>query len=238
MLIPLKVDVPMYRTPWANYAIMALVIVVSIAGFVDTDFFWSLAGAEATVRSTAYGGAQVELTLTNRLLALPMFALTSSMLHVGILHLAGNMLFLWVFGNAVNYKFGQLGYLVLYLVVTVWAGMTHYLHEGFPAVGASGAVSGMMGAFLVFFPRNDVTVFWIIWIRPGLSRISSGWIIMLWVVWDVVCLALGWNAGVALWAHLGGFTVGFAVAVMCSLAGWIKPTQDEQTLLQVLQPGR
>lgn len=238
MLIPLKVDVPMWRTPWVNYAIMALVVVVSIAGFVDADFFWSLAGAQATVRSTAYGGAHVKVTLTSRMLALPLFALTSSMLHVGVLHLAGNILFLWVFGNAVNYKFGQLGYLVLYLVVAVWAGLSHYLLAWLPAVGASGAVSGIMGAFLVFFPRNDVTVFWIIWFRPGVSRISSGWIILLWVAWDVVSLALGSNAGVALWAHLGGFIAGFAIALVCALAGWVKPTQDEQTLLQIFGHGR
>ena len=99
-------------------------------------------------------------------LPLPVLALTSSLLHAGWLHLLGNMWFLWVFGNAMNYKLGQLGYLGLYVLVALAGGMAHYAFVGSPVVGASGVVNGVMGAFLVFFPRNDVKVLWIIWIRP------------------------------------------------------------------------
>ncbi len=207
MLIPLKVDVPMDRRPWVNYAIIAITVVVSVVAWLDIDgIFLPLAG---------FG--------------------TSCLLHVGLFHLIGNMLFLWIFGNAINYKFGHLGYLGLYVAVALIGDLAHQSFSGGIAVGASGAINGVMGAFLVFFPRNDVTVFWMIWFRPGVSRLSSGWIILFWVAWDVLFLGLGSDTGVALWAHVGGFVAGFGVALICAFTGLIKPTQDEQSLLQVLK---
>jgi len=206
MLIPLKVYVPMDRTPWANYALMGLISAVSIYGFSNIDFIIEMAGG----------------------------SIASGFVHAGWLHLAGNMLFLWVFGNAVNYKFGQFAYLGLYLVSALAGGMAHSVFVGGSAIGASDAINGIMGAFLVYFPRNDVTVFWVLWYRPGISTLSSGWIILFWLAWDVLYIALGAQTGVALWAHVGGFVAGFAIATVCTLSGWVRPTQDEQTLYQVL----
>jgi len=126
----------------------------------------------------------------------------------------------------------------LYLLAALCAGLAHYGFEWFPYMGASGAVNGVMGAFLVFFPRNDVTVFWVLWYRPGVSRISSGWVILFWIVWDVFTLVRGGGGQVALWAHVGGFAIGFLTALLCVLRGWIKPTEDEETLFEVLRRGR
>jgi membrane associated rhomboid family serine protease len=241
VLIPLKADVPAWRRPWVNYALIALIVAVTLAGFVDDAFFRKLAGIEYTFLGMspppewARGLPGVEIRLTTRDIPLPVLALTSSLLHVGWIHLLGNMLFLWVFGNAVNYKFGQLGYLGLYVAAALLGGLAHYGFQGSPCVGASGAVNGTMGAFLVFFPRNDVTIFWIIWFRPGVSRISSGWIIVFWVLWDIFMLIIGGGGGVALWGHMGGFFTGFLIALLCAARGWIKPTPDEETLLQVLR---
>ena len=77
-------------------------------------------------------------------------------------------------------------------------------------------------------------VFFLIWFRPGMRRISSGWIILLWIGWDVLMLSVGGKGGTALWAHVGGFAVGFGIALALAAVGWIKPTSDEQTLLDVL----
>ncbi len=233
MLIPLKVDVYQPRWPYVNVAIMAVTIIVSLIGFADTDTFCYLAGIR--VRSSGFFEQQVSISLTTENLPLPVLAVTASLLHIGWIHLIGNMLFLWIFGNAMNYKFGQLGYLAFYITAAMLSVLAHYAFDGTPGVGASGAIYGVMGAFLIFFPRNDITVLWIIWFRPGLSRLSSGWIIAFWVAWDTLFLVLGASTGTAVWAHIGGFAVGFAIATTCALTGWVKPTQDEQTLLQVLK---
>jgi membrane associated rhomboid family serine protease len=234
MLIPLKVYVPTDKRPWANYVLMAVIITVSLVGFADPELACRLAGVDLDSTGTSLASPMV----STEYLPLPVLAVTSSLLHAGWFHLVGNMLFLWIFGNAVNYKLGQIGYLGLYLAAAFVGDMAHYMIEGTPMVGASGAINGVMGAFLVFFPRNDVTVFWVIWIRPGISTLSSGWIILFWLAWDVLFLALGSRGGTALWAHVGGFVTGFAMAAILALVGWIRPTPDEETLLDVLGVGQ
>ena len=242
MLIPLKVDVPMGRLPWANYVLIAAIVGISIAGFLDTPTFMKFAGIEQSSSDIQVtldpDGNPVVLAaqphLPTKQLPLPVLALTSSFLHGGFVHLLGNMLFLWIFGNAINYKFGQAGYAGLYLVCAMAAGISHYLFQGGPVIGASGAINGVMAAFLVFFPRNDITVMWIIFLRPRFSTVSSFWIILMWVAWDVFFLAIGVSSGVALWAHVGGFVTGLTIALLCLWTGLVKPTQDEQTILQVL----
>lgn len=232
MLIPLRVDVPMSRRPWANYALMGVIILVSIYAFFDSELFSELAG----IRDTG-GDSGDRPGVMREDLPLPVLAVSCTFLHGGWLHLIGNMIFLWVFGNAVNYKFGHLGYAALYLASAFAGSMAHYGYGGGPAVGASGAIYGVIGAFVVFFPRNDVTVlwfFWFLWLRPGIGRISSVWPILFWVAWDIFYLALGAELGVAFWGHIGGFCAGLAIALTCALLGLVKPTQDEQTLLQLI----
>jgi len=223
MLIPINVDVPMDRRPWVNYAIMVVTIGVSIMAFGDEALFEQLAG----IRVWGPG-------LSDNFPA-TFYAVSSTLLHVGWVHLIGNMVFLWIFGNAINYKFGQAFYLLVYLLVSLASGMAHYTFSGGPCVGASGAVYGVMGAFLVFFPRNDVTVVYFISIMGRTGTFSSWGIILLWVLWDVAMLMVGYFGGIALWAHVGGFAVGFTVAFLCAWTGWIRPTPDEQTLLNLLR---
>ena len=236
MLIPLKVDVPTWRRPWGNYALICLIVCVSVAGFYNEELFLKLAGIRIHSLGTLLDPHHaVELTTED--FPLPVLALTSSLLHGGWLHLIGNMLFLWVFGNAINYKFGHLGYLVLYALAAMAGGLAHYAVISTPGVGASGAINGVMGAFLVFFPRNDVTVLWVIfiWRLPWVGRISSACLILFYVAWDVLYLALGVQTNIGVWAHVTGFLAGFLVALVCASGRWIKPTPDEQTLLQVFR---
>ncbi|MHC4982189.1 MAG: rhomboid family intramembrane serine protease [Planctomycetota bacterium] len=218
-LIPLKVDVPTFRRSWVNYAIIAATCFCSLWGFHDAGLFGRWSGL-------ASGHPK------------PVLAITSTLLHAGWLHLLGNMLFLWIFGNAINCKFGHVGYLGFYLFGALASGMAHFTFQGGPVVGASGAINAVMGAFLVFFPRNDVTIFWIIWFAPGVGRLSSMWIIVYWLAWDILYLALGAETGVAFWAHVGGFAAGFALAALLAAKGWVRPTGDEQTLLQIARARR
>lgn len=228
MLLPLKVDVPMWRRPWVNYLILAATILISILGFTDKSLFLSLAGAQEAASFLGRGGLQLAGS------SIMSAAVTSTFLHAGFLHLAGNMWFLWVFGNAINYKFGQWQYLLLYLFCGFAGSMAHYGFTHSPAVGASGAINGIMGAFIVLFPRNNINMLFLYGFYGKTFTLSSIWIVIFWFAWDVFSLSLGIGGNVALWGHIGGFLTGFLIALLCTGAGWIKPTEDEQTLLQLL----
>jgi membrane associated rhomboid family serine protease len=247
-VLPLKVDVPTWRRPFVKYALIAACLCMFLIAPPPEDpvanpdsRFMKLAGIEI-VRQDDEDTFLPTYTsrLTTKDFPLPILSLNSAFLHVGWLHLIGNMFFLWVFGTAVNYKFGQLGFIAVYLAAAVGCGMTHYLADGSPAVGASGAINGVMAAFLVFFPRNDVTAFYFVFIPPlvlagpRVGRIASAWLILFWIAWDVIWLVSGLEFSVAFWGHIGGFLTGLAIALLCAATGWIKPTRDEQTLLQVL----
>ncbi|MDP6543226.1 MAG: rhomboid family intramembrane serine protease [Phycisphaerae bacterium] len=228
-LIPYRAHVPTDRKPWANYAIMALTIVISIAAFNDIKLWKQMAGIDVTEIDLF----EFKVNFTSDVAHYPLLSFTSSLVHGGYVHLAGNMLFLWVFGNAVNYKFGHLRYLVFYALCALASGMAHYTLRGGPVVGASGAIFGVMGAFLIYFPRNDLEILSIFFLRMGTQIISSGWMIAFWIAWNVLMLKLGWDRQTALWGHIGGFTAGFAMAIIFLKTKWIVPNQDEETLFDV-----
>ena len=230
MFIPYRVYVPTDRQPFVNAGLILLIVAISGIALTSDGLgmYEDLAGID--VAAARAGRAQ----LADDRLPLPVLAVTSALLHGGWLHLAGNLLFLWVFGNAIEYKFRHVGHLALFGVVAMAAGLTHYAFDSSPFVGASGAVTGIMGAFLVFFPRNDVDSVLVIFYVVRRITVSSFWIILSYVAWDVISIMLGWQPGVALGAHLGGFVAGFGIAFTCAYMGWLIPEDDEQTLLQVL----
>jgi membrane associated rhomboid family serine protease len=140
--------------------------------------------------------------------------LTYAFLHANSLHLLGNMLFLYIFGNNVNDKLGHMGYLAFYLAGAVFAGVGYTVAEMqggtmYPVVGASGAVSAVTGAYLVLFPRSHITVIYMIFFI-GSIEIPSMWFIGLFFVQDLILNAAG-QTGVAHVAHLAGTAFGFAI---------------------------
>jgi membrane associated rhomboid family serine protease len=155
-------------------------------------------------------------------------------LHAGFFHLFGNMLFLWLFGNAVCAKIGNLRYLLLYVLLGMTAGAAHVMFSGGNALGASGAVNGIVGMYLVLFYENEITclfAFWLIFPYVRTFSVSSMWIILLWLLWDVLG-AIGGGAHVAYFAHLGGFASGFGIAFFMCYKGWITMERYEESLLQ------
>jgi membrane associated rhomboid family serine protease len=148
------------------------------------------------------------------------FGLVSSMfLHGGIAHIIGNMVFLYIFGDNIEDRFGHFKYLILYLFWGIAAGIIHSLYAvsvgggEIPAVGASGAISGVLGAYLVLFPRAKIftiiTAFFITTVRiPALAYIP------IWFILQVVFSILNPEGGVAYLAHIGGFVVGAAVSYL------------------------
>ena len=142
--------------------------------------------------------------------------LTSMFLHAGFAHIIGNMLFLWIFGDNVEAYFGHLGYLLFYLVCGIGAGLLHIafnLHSHLPALGASGAISGVMGAYIVLEPGNRILCLVFIFV----VRVPAVVVLGLWFVLQFLSglgeLGTNVNGGVAVWAHIGGFVLGFVIAL-------------------------
>ena len=165
---------------------------------------------------------------------LPILAISSALAHAHPMHLIGNMLFLWVFGNAVNYKFGHFGFIGLFLLAALIAGIGFYcLVPDKAVIGASGAIMGIVGAYVVFFPRNDVTMgYFLIW-TWGTFYLSSWIVILFWFGLDLFFLLASAQTGVAYASHVTGFLTGFVIALLLAWRGVILPTRYEQTLLEV-----
>jgi membrane associated rhomboid family serine protease len=137
--------------------------------------------------------------------------ITSMFLHGGILHLLGNMLFLWIFGDNVEDFFGHFGYLLFYFVCGIVASLAHDfsdLSSQLPALGASGAISGVMGAYLVLFPRARVLTLVFIFLLPIPAVILLGWWFILQFLGGLSTAGMRAAGGVAWWAHVGGFLMG------------------------------
>jgi membrane associated rhomboid family serine protease len=146
---------------------------------------------------------------------------TSMFLHGGWLHLLGNMLFLWVFGGAVEEAFGHIQYLIFYFISGVGAATAHVifnLGSTVPSVGASGAISGVMGAFIILYPRARVTtlipaLLLFFTIRIPAVLMLGYWFFLQFFSW-VASLGMPNQGGVAWWAHIGGFLLGALIAVV------------------------
>jgi membrane associated rhomboid family serine protease len=157
-------------------------------------------------------------------------------LHGGFLHLLGNMLFLWIFGNAVCAKVGNISFPFIYLFLGFCAAVVHLVADGSPAVGASGAINGVVGMFLVWYPLNSISCFYLWGFIPMLGTafsISSCWMILFWLVFDIWGAA-STGGSTAYWAHIGGFAVGFALAVALLKIGLVEMEEDEKSLLAAI----
>ena len=249
IFMPLWAHVPIRQQPWANYALIAVTILVS---------WWCVAFEEDALALAGFEEAPVPgLTLYEtrravelgwrpnfrRTLPAPVSALTSTFVHGGVIHLLGNMMFLWIFGNAVNQRLGHGRFLGLYALSALMAGTLHAVMRGDPVIGASGAINGVVAAFLVLFPRKKISVFmWIflpgLWRSPRTVPVTGIVMIPFWLFWDLLMLLAGQETGVAHWAHLGGFVTGFVLTLFVLATGWVKAREGEETLLEVFGVGR
>jgi hypothetical protein len=147
------------------------------------------------------------------------------------------MLFLWVFGNAICAKVGNLIFPVFYILLGLLAATVHNLAGGGTAVGASGAINGVVGAFLVFYPLNNVSCGFFLGFRFITFSISSMWMILFWLAFDIWGAVEG-GGRVGYFAHLGGFAAGSGLSVLALKLDWLKMERDERSLLDVLRHGR
>lgn len=214
MLIPLRDDNLTRRPPVVTIAIIAACTAVFLY-----QLTLSHRGDEAF--TLGYGMTPSVLFGTHRLgRSIPTVApwltiLTSMFVHGGILHIAGNMIYLWVFGPAVEDALGSVRYLVFYLVCGVAAALTQAFVEAdatVPMIGASGAISGVLGAYLVLFPRARIRVLFFFGLITTLY-LPATVLLLWWIGMQVLSILLAGaeEGGVAWYAHVGGFVTGMAL---------------------------
>ncbi len=145
---------------------------------------------------------------------------TSMFLHGGLIHLAGNMLYLYIFGDNIEDAFGHLRYLGLYILFGLAASLAHLLTTSdlsVPTIGASGAISGILGAYLILYPRARIVTL-IFYFLITFVRVPAVFFLGFWFILQLfsgtVTLAYGVSSGVAYWAHIGGFVAGIAIALL------------------------
>lgn len=139
--------------------------------------------------------------------------LTSMFFHGGLVHLAGNMLYLWIFGNNIEDSMGRIRFLAFYLFCGVLAALSHAamnLHSSIPMVGASGAISGILGAYLVLYPRARVLTLFTLGFFVRMIEVPAVVVLGFWFVFQFLNALLSGSqaGGVAWYAHLGGFIAG------------------------------
>jgi len=208
-MIPIRDHNPSTRLAWVTRLLMAANIAVHLAGMVLIttereliDFY------------TTYAMVPARISNGENYLSL----VTSTFVHGDLMHLAGNMLFLWIFGDNLEDEMGHGGFLLFYLVAGVGAGLAQWVTAPWspvPTIGASGAIAGVMGAYLLMFPKSrvDVLIFLIVIVRviPVPAWLMLG-------LWFALQLVNGVGAdpltgGVAYWAHAGGFVIGIVLAL-------------------------
>jgi membrane associated rhomboid family serine protease len=212
MFIPLRDENPTRITPYINYLLVAINMVIFLYGItlphrVQNALAMTYGTIPVRFEHLLAGGGQAEATLIT--------LFTSMFLHGGLAHLLGNMLFLWIFGDNVEEFFGHAGYLVFYLFCGVTSGVTHILfnlHSAVPAVGASGAISGVMGAYIFLFPHSRILTLVLIFLVPLPAFLILGYWFLLQFAAGVSSFGIAATGGVAWWAHIGGFLTGLSIA--------------------------
>jgi membrane associated rhomboid family serine protease len=158
-----------------------------------------------------------------------------ALVHGGFWHLAGNMLFLWVFGNAVCTNAGGKLYLSAYALCALGSAIFHNVFDGDPAIGASGAINGVVGLTLAMFPKNRVSLLYTFLIVWGNWQWKVWQVVLLWFAFDLYGV-LSSGEGVAYWAHIGGLLTGISLGLLALTKGWVELTEwDHQSLLEMLR---
>ena len=215
-MIPLKDNIPSSRTPVITIGLILINVLVYLNQLTLPP--------RAAVRFVyLYGLIPVEISQGQLLIQHPVpvygTILTSMFVHGGLFHLAGNMLYLWIFGDNVEDRLGRFRFLLFYLLSGLAAAAAQILsdpHSQIPMVGASGAISGVLGAYLLLYPHARVVtlVFFGWFVR--VIEIRALIVLGFWIVVQLVSGLLTWGAqvgGVAWFAHVGGFIAGLVMVI-------------------------
>jgi membrane associated rhomboid family serine protease len=169
----------------------------------------------------------------------PSTVITSAFVHGGFLHLGGNMLFLWVFGDNIEDALGHIVYVLFYVACAIGAVALQVVvdtNDLIPMVGASGAISGVMGGYFILFPTARVDVLFFFFIFPVPAFVLIGFWIALQLLTGIATIgaAEGASEGVAVWAHVGGFAAGLALILAMRPFIHIRPLRERRVSKRVL----
>lgn len=212
-MIPLK-----DMTPRRSFPVMTLLLIaINVVVFIHQ---LTLPGAAGDAFISTYGLVPSKISLalaghryTLEQALLPLF--TCMFLHGGFLHIIGNMWFLWIFGANVEDRMGPLPYLAFYLICGIGSGVSEVAFSWgshIPSIGASGAISGVLGAYIILFPKSRIlslvplVIIWFLWRVPAVIFIGL-WFLLQFLS-GVASLHMTESGGVAWWAHVGGFLLG------------------------------
>jgi membrane associated rhomboid family serine protease len=222
-MIPLHDDVPTARRPWVTYGLIGTCVLVYLWEIGRTDrelaeVFYTLGFVPALLLG------EVELAPGTAAVHSAVALVTSMFLHGGFLHLAGNMLYLWIFGNNVEDAMGRSRFLAFYLLCGISAALAQGVQDPssmVPMVGASGAIGGVLGAYLLLHPHARVLALVPLGIIFFTVRIPAYVVLGLWFVFQLIAggAAGGAEGGVAYWAHIGGFAAGMVLLFVFKRAG-------------------
>jgi membrane associated rhomboid family serine protease len=228
MFLPYRAKNPPERFPWVTISLIAINTLIFAC---TSEYFLEI--REGVVKDWALSH--------NNFSVVRLFS--SMFLHGDIMHLLGNMLFLWIFGAAVEGRLGHIKYLLLYLAAGISGDILHdvaagVLNPNIPTIGASGAIMGMMGAYLYLFPFAQISIaymggFGMRW-RAGVVNWHAQWVILLYLGQDLLSAFLfrstGLSGGVANFAHLGGAALGFVVPLLARMKRDTEDFSDVQAM--------
>lgn len=225
-MIPIGDDPgPRRRFPFVNYLLIAANIAVFVAEIANGPCFQAgfsvVPHAIVTGTPATFAGPECAITQPT-----PVYVtlFTAMFLHANLLHIGGNMLYLWIFGDNVEDRLGHVGYLIFYLFCGLVASAAQIAvgpDSTVPNLGASGAIAGVLGAYLVFYPGARVRT--LVWLGFFITfaRLSAVIVIGLWFVLQLLSGlsslnqgALSSDGGIAYFAHIGGFAAGFVIALL------------------------
>ncbi|KYC37446.1 rhomboid family intramembrane serine protease [Scytonema hofmannii PCC 7110] len=233
-MVPIRDDNPTSITPYVTYGLIAANIIAFLfeasLPAKELDGFLHLAAVVPRELTASFAGIPVNQPV-------PEWStlITSQFLHGGILHLAGNMLFLWIFGNNVEDKLGHFKYLFFYLTCGILASLSQWYfaqNSSIPSLGASGAIAGVMGAYIIRFPKAEILGIIPLGFFFPTFRISAFYFLGFWFLQQAISGAASLEAptsvdtgGIAYWAHAGGFLFG---AVLGPLLGLFNDKPKEE----------
>jgi membrane associated rhomboid family serine protease len=218
VFIPISDDNPLrsIQFQWVTISLIAANTIVFLLGTLNAEP--AAVASFALIPSQIFGGA---VPFANQSLQVPevLTLVTYQFVHGDIFHLLSNMLFLWVFGDNVEDAMGHLKFLAFYLLSGVAGGLAHALIQpgsATPLIGASGAVAGVIAAYLMLHPRVRV---WVLAFRFIPLRIPAAWVLGVWVITQFIMLLLPDVGPIAWWAHIGGMVAGAVLVVFLRRPG-------------------
>jgi len=235
-VFPINDNNPTRLTPYVTYGLIAVNIVVFIHQVMlapqQLEQFFQLYAVIPRELTAIFAGIPISVPQS---IPEPLTLITSQFLHGGFLHIAGNMLFLWIFGNNIEDKLGHVKYFIFYITCGILAALAQWffsMQSGIPSLGASGAIAGVMGAYILRFPHAQIRT--LVFLGPFIvfPNIPAIFFLGLWFVqqalYGIASLGVQTNVGmqsggIAYWAHAGGFVFGALLGPLLGLFSDSRP---------------